>query len=186
MSGYIRKGIRCLIPVLLFLAPFSILAQDGNSTELLTEDIYPAWTQVHFEVGPDAWATIVLSENGERLVSVSFAVHGKRFDIPKPCLDDIRNPALETAQIGFGVHRGWLRFKTTTFDENGTGQEQKDMAIVRFDVEAGLLVSREVIEEKGNNYTKWESIDLSKGLKQSDIDADRCGDPVMFPKVKVS
>lgn len=170
--------------LMLIFSPHHVLADDPSAVkslpdlQIMTEDVYPAWTQVHFEVQPGTWATIIADEYSSRLVSLSFADRGRIFEIPKECLDDLRNPVLQTAEIGLsGSDKAWVRFKTTTFDENGGGQEEKDMTIVRFVVQNGILVQREIIQEKNNNYVSWIVVDLSKGLSKSDIDADRCGSP---------
>jgi hypothetical protein len=177
--------------LLAFLSlPCRLLAGDPPNVktlpemQIISEDVYPAWTQVHFQVQPGTWATIVEDELAQHILNASFSYRDKVFDIPRPCLDDLDTALLETAAIGFGGDRVWLKFKTMTFDENGNGQDDKDMTHVRFIAENGVLIQREVIKYKNNNQISWLVVDLSKGLSKSDIDADRCGTPESLPKVK--
>ncbi len=179
MKIYLYRCISGLAATWLLLIPFPLLAGDDSHIEIISEDVSPAWTQVHFEVGRGSWATFNLDDKADNITSLSFAIDGKQFNVPKPCFDDIHYPVLETAKLWFWHGGAALQFKTTTFDENGGGQDEKDMDIVRFTVQDGVLIERKITQEKDNMDKSWAVIDLSKGIKQSDVNAGSCGTPVI-------
>lgn len=163
----------------------AIFLSTYSTATLASGEFWTPWLKVHFENDSGQQATIVASEKAEHLLSVTFRDRGgHQFSISKACLADIYSPELKTAELlnsggivqvtlDKWIHSSYLvlSMKFGMFKPGADiGEDEKDMPIVRFVTHDGVLVERDVIQEKDNQYGSWQILDLTKQTSP-----DKCG-----------